>query len=181
MVFAIYCYAVQIFCDFSAYSDMAIGLAYLLGYKFPLNFNQPYRAASLKDFWNRWHMTLSIYMRDVLFSPLSKYLVRLSGPAYVNHAVALTIVVVFLLVGIWHGVGWNYAAFGAVHALGVVTNHYYTIGLKKWLGRDRFKAYNENPWVHAAAVVVTFCYCAASLFFFANTFLEMKQIFSILR
>jgi D-alanyl-lipoteichoic acid acyltransferase DltB (MBOAT superfamily) len=178
---AILFYYLFLYCNFSGFCDAAIGVAGLIGIPVAENFDNPLASRNVKDFWNRWHMTLSIYMRDVLFSPLSKYLVRLSGPAYVNHAVALTIVVVFLLVGIWHGVGWNYAAFGAVHALGVVTNHYYTIGLKKWLGRDRFKAYNENPWLHAAAVVVTFCYCAASLFFFANTFLEMKQIFSILR
>jgi hypothetical protein len=63
----------------------------------------------------------------------------------------------------------------------VVTNHYYTLGLKKWLGRDGFKAYNANSWIHAAAVGLTFCYCAASLFLFANTFPKMKEIFSILR
>ena len=87
----------------------------------------------------------------------------------------------FLLVGIWHGVGWNYAAFGGVHALGVVANHYYTIALKRWLGRDAFKAYNANRWIHSGAVVLTFCYVAASLFFFANTFPDMKVIFESLR
>ena len=77
--------------------------------------------------------------------------------------------------------GWNFAAFGAAHALGVVANHYYTLFLKKRLGRDGVKAYNSNRWIHAVAVVLTFCYCAASLFLFANTIPEMKQIFSILK
>ena len=93
----------------------------------------------------------------------------------------MTITVVFLLVGIWHGVGWNFTAYGAIHAFGVVTNHYYTIFLKKRLGRDRFKAYNENPWIHAVAVGVTFCYCGASLIFFANTFPQLKSILAALR
>jgi D-alanyl-lipoteichoic acid acyltransferase DltB (MBOAT superfamily) len=84
-------------------------------------------------------------------------------------------------VGIWHGAGWNFVAYGAAHALGVVTNHYYTIFLKKKLGREKFKAYNENRWIHAVAVVLTFCYCAASLIFFANTLPQIKQIFSILQ
>ena len=87
----------------------------------------------------------------------------------------------FLLVGIWHGVGWNYAAFGAMHALGVVTNHYYTIFLKNKLGRDGFKAYNENKWIHWTAVALTFCYCTACFMLFANTFPQMKEIFAELR
>jgi D-alanyl-lipoteichoic acid acyltransferase DltB (MBOAT superfamily) len=88
---------------------------------------------------------------------------------------------VFLLIGIWHGVGWNFAAFGAVNSIGVVATHYYTIALKRWLGRDGFKAYNANRWIHAGAVAVTFCYVSVSLFFFANSFAEMEDIFHSLR
>jgi D-alanyl-lipoteichoic acid acyltransferase DltB (MBOAT superfamily) len=120
-------------------------------------------------------------MRDVVFSPLSKYLVGKFGIRLADHAIAATIVVVFLLVGIWHGVGWNFVAYGAVHALGVVANHYYTIFLKNRLGREGFKAYNENPWIRAAAVGLTFCYCGASLIFFANTFPQLKQVLSALQ
>jgi D-alanyl-lipoteichoic acid acyltransferase DltB (MBOAT superfamily) len=178
---AILFYYLFLYCNFSGFCDMAIGLAGLIGIPVAENFNSPFAARNVKDFWNRWHITLSTYMRDVVFSPLSKFLVRVMGPANANHAIALTIIVVFLLVGIWHGVGWNFAAYGAAHALGVVANHYYTIGLKKWLGREGFKAYNANRWVHAIAVCLTFCYCAATLLFFANTFPELKQIFSMLR
>jgi D-alanyl-lipoteichoic acid acyltransferase DltB (MBOAT superfamily) len=170
-----------LYCNFSGFCDMAIGAAGLIGIPVPENFDNPFAARNVRDFWNRWHITLSQYMRDVVFAPLSKFFARLFGPAHVNHAIALTIVVVFLLIGIWHGVGWNFAAYGAAHALGVVVNHYYTIGLKRWLGRDGFKAYNANPWIRALAVMLTFCYCAASLILFANTFLEMKEIFSRLR
>ena len=95
-----------------------------------------------------------------------------------NHAIAVTIAVVFLLIGIWHGFGWSYLAFGAVHAAGVVTNHYYTIWLKKVLGRDRFKAYNTNPWIQAGAITLTFCYIAASLMLFANSFADLKILLS---
>jgi len=174
-------YYLYLYCNFSGFCDMAIGAAGLIGVPVAENFDNPFAARNVKDFWNRWHITLSHWMRDMVFAPLSKFLVRFTGPAFVNHAIALTIVVVFLLVGIWHGVGWNYAAFGAAHALGVVVNHYYTIGLKKWLGRDGFNAYNKNPWIHGVAVVLTFCYCAATMFLFANTFPEMKEIFSELR
>jgi D-alanyl-lipoteichoic acid acyltransferase DltB (MBOAT superfamily) len=170
-----------LYLNFSGFCDMAIGAAALIGIPVPENFENPFAARNVRDFWNRWHITLSQYMRDVVFAPLSKFFARLLGPANINHAIALTIVVVFLLIGIWHGVGWNFAAYGAAHALGVVTNHYYTIFLKKRLGREGFKAYNENRWIHAVAVALTFCYCAASLFLFANTFPEMKEIFAALR
>jgi D-alanyl-lipoteichoic acid acyltransferase DltB (MBOAT superfamily) len=174
-------YYIFLYCNFSGFCDMAIGTAALIGIPVLENFDDPFAARNVKDFWNRWHITLSHYMRDVLFAPLSIFLVRLMGPSMANHAIALAITAVFLLIGIWHGVGWNFAAYGAVHALGVVTNLYYTIGLKKWLGRDGFKAYNSNVWIHAVAVVLTFCYCGASLFLFANTFTEAKQILSKLR
>jgi len=170
-----------LYCNFSGCCDMAIGAAGLIGVPVPENFNNPFAARNVKDFWNRWHITLSVWMRDVVFSPLSKFLVRLMGIQLADHAIALTITIVFLLVGIWHGCGWNFAAYGAMHALGVVANHYYTIFLKKKLGRDGFNAYNENRWVHAAAVALTFCYCGASLIFFANTFPQLKEIFAILR
>jgi D-alanyl-lipoteichoic acid acyltransferase DltB (MBOAT superfamily) len=170
-------YYLYLYCNFSGFCDLAIGVAGLLGVPVLENFDNPFAARNVKDFWNRWHITLSIWMRDVVFSPLSKFLVGKFGPANANHAIALTITVVFLLVGLWHGVGWNYAAFGAMHALGVVANHYYTIWLKKKLGREKFKAYNENRVIRVAAVGLTFVYIAASLFLFANTIPEMKQIF----
>jgi D-alanyl-lipoteichoic acid acyltransferase DltB (MBOAT superfamily) len=178
---AVLFFYLYLYCNFSGFCDMAIGAAGLIGIPVPENFDNPFAARNVRDFWNRWHITLSQYMRDVVFAPLSKFFARLFGPAHINHAIALTIVVVFLLIGIWHGVGWNFAAYGAAHALGVVTNHYYTIFLKKKLGRAGFKAYNENRWIRAIAVALTFCYCAATLFLFANTFPEMKGIFSMMR
>ena len=174
-------YYLYLYCNFSGFCDMAIGAAGLIGIAVPENFDNPMGARNVKIFWNRWHITLSQYMRDLVFAPLSKYLAGVLGPANVNHAVAISIMVVFLLIGVWHGVGWNYAAFGVAHGIGLVINHYYTVGLKKWLGRDGFKAYNDNPWIHALAVVMTFCYCAACLFLFANTFDQMKEILSCLR
>lgn len=174
-------YFLYLYLNFSGFCDMAIGAAAIIGIPVPENFDNPFAARNVKDFWNRWHITLSVWMRDVVFSPLSKFLVGRMGPRLADHAVALTITVVFLLVGIWHGAGWNFAAYGAVHALGVVANHYYTSFLKKRLGRDRFKAYNENRWIRAGAVALTFCYCGASLVFFANTFPQLRDILAILR
>ena len=170
-----------LYCNFSGFCDLAIGAAALIGIPVPENFNNPFAARNVKDFWNRWHITLSTWMRDVVFSPLSKFLVHIMGVRLADHAIALTIAIVFLLVGVWHGVGWNFAVLGLIHAFGVVTNHYYTIFLKRKLGRERFKAYNENPWIRAVAVALTFCYCGASMIFFANTLPQIKDILESVR
>jgi D-alanyl-lipoteichoic acid acyltransferase DltB (MBOAT superfamily) len=174
-------YYLYLYCNFSGFCDVAIGAAGLIGIPVAENFNDPFRARNIKELWNRWHITLSQYMRDVLFAPLSKYLVGLFGAARTNLAIAVAIVVVFLLIGIWHGVGWNYAVFGLAQALGVVAVHYYTVFLKKRLGRDGFKAYNDNRWIRGTATTFTFCYYAATLIFFANTLPQIREIFSILR
>jgi len=178
---AMVCYYLYLYLNFSGFCDMAIGAAALIGIPVPENFENPLAARNMKEFWNRWHITLSVWMRDVVFSPLSKFLVRVMGVHLADHAIALTIAVVFLLVGIWHGVGWGFVAFGTAQSLGVVVVHYYTIFLKKRLGREGFKAYNESRWIHAAAMPVTFCYFAASLIFFACSFDQIKQILALFR
>jgi D-alanyl-lipoteichoic acid acyltransferase DltB (MBOAT superfamily) len=175
------CYTLYLYCNFSGFCDMAIGCAGLIGIPVAENFNYPFGARNLREFWNRWHMTLSLYMRDILFSPLSKYLAGLFGPANVNHAIALSIMIVFILIGIWHGAGLHYAIFGFLQGVGVVSTHYYTIWLKKRLGRDGFKAYNANPWIMNAGRVITFCYFAFTLFFFANSMRDIEKILSMMR
>jgi alginate O-acetyltransferase complex protein AlgI len=109
-------YGLQIYFDFSGYSDMAIGLALMMGITFPLNFNSPYKADSLIEFWRRWHMTLSRFLRDDLYIPLGgnrKGRVR-------RH---INIFITMLLGGIWHGAGLNFAIWGALHGGGLVLNH----------------------------------------------------------
>jgi D-alanyl-lipoteichoic acid acyltransferase DltB (MBOAT superfamily) len=174
-------YYLFLYCNFSGFCDIAIGAAGLMGIAVPENFDHPLAARNMKEFWNRWHITLSQYMRDMVFSPLSKFLVRNMGVPMADHAIALTIAVVFLLVGIWHGAGWNFVAFGAAQSVGVVVVHYYTIFLKKRLGRDGYKKYNDNRWIRAAAVPLTFCYFAASLIFFACTFDQIREILAVLK
>jgi D-alanyl-lipoteichoic acid acyltransferase DltB (MBOAT superfamily) len=105
---ATYGYAVQIYCDFSAYSDMAIGLAALLGYRFPRNFDQPYRASSLQDFWRRWHMSLSSWLRDYLYIPLG-------GSRGGMLKACRNLMITMLLGGLWHGASWTFVAWGALH------------------------------------------------------------------
>lgn len=174
-------YYLYLYCNFSGACDIAIGVAGLMRIPVAENFDHPFAARNVRDFWNRWHITLTAYMRDVVFSPLSRWLVRVGGAARANHAIAAAIVVVFLLVGVWHGTGWNYLAFGALHALGVTVNHYYGIALKHRLGKERFAAYAGSPWIRAAAVSLTFVYVAGTLFVFANSPDAMRRIFTSLR
>ncbi len=108
LIVAAYGYAVQIYCDFSAYSDMAVGLAALLGYRFPRNFDQPYRAHSLQDFWRRWHISLSSWLRDYLYIGLGG---NRGGLAFICRNLMITM----LLGGIWHGAKWTFLIWGALH------------------------------------------------------------------
>ncbi|MGE4013088.1 MAG: MBOAT family protein [Alphaproteobacteria bacterium] len=112
LLLAAYGYAVQIYCDFSAYSDMAIGLAALFGYHFQRNFNQPYRAATLQDFWRRWHISLSSWLREYLYRPLGG---NRGGRFKTYRNLFLTMI----LGGIWHGAAWNFIFWGFLHGVGL--------------------------------------------------------------
>ena len=117
VLLAIYGYAVQIYCDFSGYTDIAIGCALLLGFRFPENFNAPYTATSLQDFWRRWHMTLSSWLRDYLYIPLG-------GNHGSRGAMYRNIMITMILGGLWHGAAWTFVAWGAYHGLGQCLGHY---------------------------------------------------------
>ena len=109
----VYAYAVQIWADFSGYTDIAIGIALLLGFRFPDNFDAPYAATSLRDFWRRWHMTLSRWLRDYLYIPLG-------GSRSGELLTARNLLITMVLGGLWHGAAWTFIAWGAVHGTGQV-------------------------------------------------------------
>ncbi|MCK9900348.1 MBOAT family protein [Frankia sp. Cpl3] len=109
---AVYGYAVQIYCDFSAYSDIAIGVALLLGFRFPDNFDRPYAAVSLQDFWRRWHMTLSRWLRDYVYLPLG-------GNRRGRRRTYLNLMITMTLGGLWHGAAWTFVLWGALHGAGL--------------------------------------------------------------
>jgi D-alanyl-lipoteichoic acid acyltransferase DltB (MBOAT superfamily) len=171
-------YYLYLYLNFSGYCDVAIGLAGLAGIAVPENFKNPLMARNLKEFWNRWHITLSEWMRDLVFSPMAKNLVGRVGPKYANHAIAGIILFVFVLIGVWHGRGWTFFIYGLLHGLGVVANYYYTLALKKHLNREQYLSYMANRWIEAVGILMTSCYAAGTLFFFANT---PQQILVILR
>jgi alginate O-acetyltransferase complex protein AlgI len=116
VAFAAYAYAAQIYCDFSGYTDIAIGLALLMGFVFPQNFDRPYRALSVREFWRRWHMTLSRYLRDFLYIPLGG---NRHGRARTYRNLLLTMT----LGGLWHGAAWNFVLWGAMHGGGLAAEH----------------------------------------------------------
>ena len=109
---AVYGYAVQIFADFCGYTNIAIGVALLLGFEFPQNFASPYTAVSLQDFWRRWHMTLSRWLRDYLYIPLGG---NRKGRIFTYRNLMLTM----LLGGLWHGAAWTFVVWGGIHGLGL--------------------------------------------------------------
>jgi alginate O-acetyltransferase complex protein AlgI len=116
VLFAIWGFAVQIYCDFSGYTDIAIGLALLLGFRFPENFDGPYTARSLQDFWRRWHITLSLWLRDYLYIPLG-------GNQGSRGMLYRNIIITMVLGGLWHGAAWTFIIWGAIHGFGQCIGH----------------------------------------------------------
>jgi alginate O-acetyltransferase complex protein AlgI len=116
-------YAVQLYCDFSGYSDMAIGCARVLGFRFPDNFKMPYSSRSITEFWRRWHITLSFWFRDYLFMPLE--IATRSNPRPLLRA-SINMMATMLLVGLWHGPSWNYVIFGGIHGAALVIHNVWT-------------------------------------------------------
>jgi alginate O-acetyltransferase complex protein AlgI len=115
-IFAAWGYAVQIYCDFSGYTDIASGLALLLGFRFPQNFDAPYTARNLQDFWRRWHMTLSRWLRDYLYIPLG-------GGKGSQATTVRNIMITMVLGGLWHGAAWTFVAWGALMGVGQSFGH----------------------------------------------------------
>jgi len=113
---AAYAYAAQIYCDFSGYTDIAIGVALLMGFVFPQNFDSPYRATSFGDFWRRWHMTLSRFLRDFLYIPLG-------GNRGGRLRTARNLMITMVLGGLWHGAAWGFVLWGALHGTCLVIEH----------------------------------------------------------
>ncbi len=161
LLLAVYGYAVQIFCDFSAYTDMAIALAALAGFRFPANFNQPYRAERLREFWQRWHISLSTWLRDYLYKPLG-------GNRHGRLNTYRNLLLTMLLGGLWHGAAWKFVAWGALHGGGLAVERM----LEPWLGRR-----SQSRWARIVATLVVFHFvCLAWIFFRAEDF-EMARLY----
>ncbi|MGD2118997.1 MAG: MBOAT family protein [Chromatiales bacterium] len=154
-------YTFQLYFDFSGYSDMAIGLARMFGIRLPLNFNSPYRAVNIIDFWRRWHMTLSRFLRDYIYIPLG-------GNRKGKLRRYFNLLATMLLGGLWHGAGWTFVFWGVLHGLYLVANHAWHRIWKKPIGRW---------WSVSIARLTTLCFVMfAWIFFRAETFSGAKNI-----
>jgi alginate O-acetyltransferase complex protein AlgI len=138
-------YTVQLYFDFSGYSDMAIGISLLLGVKLPINFNSPYKAVNITEFWRRWHITLSNFLRDYLY-------ISLGGNRHGQLRRYLNLIVTMLLGGLWHGAGWTFIIWGGLHGVYLVINHAWQWA-RKQLGQDLKQS---SWWGRLAGRTITF-------------------------
>ena len=158
-------YTFQLYFDFSGYSDMAIGLSWMFNVRLPYNFNSPYKALNISDFWRRWHMTLSAFLRDYLYIPLGG---NRKGPVrrYLNLAMTM------ILGGLWHGASWTFVFWGALHGLYLAINHSFQALSAPLFGRLR-----EAAWFRFFAWLLTFlCVVLAWVFFRATDFASALRI-----
>jgi len=158
-VLAFYLYAVQIYYDFCGYSDMAIGIARTLGYRFPPNFNRPYLSASITEFWRRWHISLSSWLRDYLY-------ISLGGNRRGTARTYLNLALVMLLGGLWHGANWTFVVWGAMHGL--------LLAAERAAGHDP-----RSRWSRRLGILVTFhLVCVSWVFFRSPNFAVASAFFS---
>lgn len=148
-------YTLQLYFDFSGYSDMAIGLSYMIGIRLPLNFNSPYKAANITDFWRRWHMTLSRFLRDYLYIPLG-------GNRHGTSRKYINLFATMLLGGLWHGAGWNFVIWGGLHGVYLIIHQgWQTLRLR--LGHDLNRS---SQLGHLSGVMLTFLVVVIGWVFF---------------
>jgi D-alanyl-lipoteichoic acid acyltransferase DltB (MBOAT superfamily) len=170
---AVYGYTLQIYCDFSGYSDIAIGIALLIGFKVPPNFNAPYKSLSIKEFWQRWHISLSFWLRDYIFLPIAykisrrlknKKFLSLRAETWSYHTGML---VTMFVCGLWHGASWTFVAWGVLHGIGV--------SLERII-KSPFK-FKSNFFSKALGAFVTFNFVAfAWILFRAGSFQKVNEI-----
>ena len=165
-----YGYPVYLYLNFSGYVDVVIGTARLAGFTtLPENFNRPYLARNVQDFWTRWHISFAVWVRHYLFTPVSTGLIRRWPQSLHGLAMALSVLVTFLVVGMWHGNTLNFVLFGVFQGLGVIGVGMYGRWLRSRLGRERRKAYDDNRAIRAVAVFLCFNFTCATFLLLDNT------------
>lgn len=159
-------YYAFLYLDFGGYCDIVIGLAALLGLQLPENFRRPWLARNMLDFWQRWHVTLSLWLRDYVFNAL--YLALLRGiPRGGAVWAVLAYLVTFDVAGLWHGLTWNFIGFGLMHGVGTAANQVGRMALKRWLSPAALARYQGHHALRVPATVLCQSYVALSMLIFA--------------
>ena len=162
----LYAYALQIYFDFSGYTDLAIGVGRILGVNLPENFNNPYLKPNLTIFWNNWHMTLTNWFRAYFFNPVTRALRSGERPMNPILGLFLTQMATFVLIGLWHGMTWNFVLWGAWHGIGLFLQNRWSEAM-----RPRYEALETRPRLRAAvtllSTLLTFHYVALGWVWFA--------------
>jgi D-alanyl-lipoteichoic acid acyltransferase DltB (MBOAT superfamily) len=159
----VHLYLLWFYIDFSAYSDVAVGLGQLMGVRTPENFDRPYLARNMIEFWERWHITLGQWVRRHLYVPIQLAWVRKTGG---RHQLAISLVSVaaaFTISGAWHGFTLPFLIWGAMHGVSVMVATFYRHWLTRRLGKQGVKAYLARPWIRVLATAITLEWVAASL------------------
>jgi D-alanyl-lipoteichoic acid acyltransferase DltB (MBOAT superfamily) len=156
-------YSLQLYFDFSGYSDMAIGLSRMFGVKLPLNFHSPYKAVNIADLWNRWHMTLSRFLRDYVFLPLGGQ----RKSAWRRYS---SVILTMFLCGLWHGAGWTYIVFGLWHGACLALNQAW----RSWRGKAR--KHRTMPGTLVAVLLTYVCWLIGLVFFRADSVPHAMQM-----
>jgi alginate O-acetyltransferase complex protein AlgI len=164
----LYGYTMQVYMDFSAYSNIAIGSALLLGFHLPDNFDRPYLATSVTDFWRRWHLTLGSWLRDYLYYPLG-------GSRGTDYQTYRNLLITFLLIGLWHGANWTFVVYGGFHALAMCINRYFRVNIRKRGSQEL------TPWGWIWRVFLTLNFVVlARVLFRSQDFGQAWQIYQVL-
>ncbi len=162
----VYIYAFQIYFDFSGYSDVAIGLGKLYGITLPENFDRPYLQPNIQQFWNRWHITLSMWFRSYYFSPLSRALIRRKRQLPADANVLIAQVSTMLLIGLWHGVALNFVLWGLWHGMGLFIYKLVADRTRRWHRRVTQRLAIKRA-LYVISVLITFHFVAVGWIFFA--------------
>jgi alginate O-acetyltransferase complex protein AlgI len=174
-------YPFFLYANFSGYIDIVIALARLMRLQLPENFDRPFSASSFLDFWSRWHITLSMWLKTYVYNSLLTVLMRrISNPALYPYLGVLCFFVTFFLVGIWHGRTSEFVVFGALQGGGVAINKLWQVKLAEYMGNKRYRALAKEPLYIAFGRGLTFSWFACTLFWFWATWREMHLIFGAL-
>lgn len=165
-LFGVYGYALQIYCDFSGYSDMAIGIALLLGYRFNINFDSPYQSATITEFWRRWHISLSSWLKDYLY-------ISLGGNRKGKIRTYLNLIITMLLGGLWHGASVSFILWGALHGVALAV-HKFVMGR---FGGFKTMGAEMKPWRRFLGVLITFhIVCFGWILFRADSMKTVAEV-----